>query len=51
MVHIITDTTAALPETLVQQLGIPIIPQVINFGTESFLEGGLGQGDLHAPPA
>ncbi len=39
MVHIITDTTAALPETLAQQLGIPIIPQVINFGTESFLEG------------
>ena len=39
MVHIITDTTAALPETVAQQLGIPIIPQVINFGTESFLEG------------
>ncbi|MBK7204205.1 MAG: DegV family protein [Anaerolineae bacterium] len=39
MVHIITDTTAALPETLARQLGIPIIPQVINFGTESFLEG------------
>ena len=39
MVHIITDTTASLPETMVQQLGIPIIPQVINFGTESFLEG------------
>jgi len=39
MVHIITDTTASLPEAMVQQLGIPIIPQVINFGTESFLEG------------
>jgi len=39
MVHIITDTTASLPQAMVQQLGIPIIPQVINFGTESFLEG------------
>ena len=37
--HIITDTTASLPEALAQQLDIPIIPQVINFGTESFLEG------------
>ncbi len=39
MVKIITDTTACLfPET-VQKYQIPVIPQIINFGTESFMEG------------
>lgn len=39
MVKIITDTTACmLPET-VQKYNIPVIPQVINFGNDSFLEG------------
>ncbi|MGC9356613.1 MAG: DegV family protein [Anaerolineae bacterium] len=39
MVKIIGDTTSGLPEEVVQKYGIPIIPQVIIFGEESFLEG------------
>lgn len=39
MVHIITDTTSGLPEAVARRYGIPVIPQVINFGNESFLEG------------
>ena len=39
MVKIITDTTACLSPESAGRLGIPIIPQVINFGEESFLEG------------
>ncbi len=39
MVKIITDTTAVLPESVARQYQIPIIPQVINFGTDSYLEG------------
>jgi DegV family protein with EDD domain len=39
MIHIITDSTAGLPTALAQQYHIPIIPQVILFGDESYLEG------------
>jgi len=39
MVHIVTDTTACLSPESAARLGIPIIPQVINFGEESYLEG------------
>lgn len=39
MVQIITDTTACLPLEIVQKLNIPVIPQIINFGNESFREG------------
>lgn len=39
MVHIITDTTACLSTAVAAQYRIPIIPQVVNFGSESFLEG------------
>ena len=39
MTKIITDTTACLPAEIAQRYAIPIIPQVINFGTESFYEG------------
>src|SRR5512139_118777 len=39
MVHIITDTTACLDPDFGRLHHIPIIPQVINFGEESFLEG------------
>lgn len=39
MTRIITDTTACLPTDIAQRYAIPIIPQVINFGTESFYEG------------
>lgn len=39
MVKIITDTTAGLSERVAQRYGIPIIPQVIIFGSDSYLEG------------
>jgi DegV family protein with EDD domain len=39
MVHIITDTTACLPPHEAQRLGIPVIPQVIIFGEQEYLEG------------
>lgn len=39
MVKIITDTTACLSPDIAQKFGIPIIPQVINFGEQSYLEG------------
>jgi DegV family protein with EDD domain len=38
MVKIITDTTACLQPETIQKYEIPVIPQVINFGNESFLE-------------
>jgi DegV family protein with EDD domain len=39
MVKIITDTTACLSPEIAQKYNIPVIPQVINFGEESYLEG------------
>jgi DegV family protein with EDD domain len=39
MVQIITDTTACLQAETVKKYQIPVIPQVINFGNESYLEG------------
>ena len=39
MIHIVTDTTASLLPEFCQQHPIPVIPQVINFGTDSYLEG------------
>ncbi|MEJ2559179.1 MAG: DegV family protein [Anaerolineae bacterium] len=39
MVHIITDTLAGLPAETARQYNIPVIPQVIIFGTDSYLEG------------
>jgi DegV family protein with EDD domain len=39
MVHIITDTTACLQPETVNKYQIPVIPQVINFGNDSYLEG------------
>jgi DegV family protein with EDD domain len=39
MVRIITDTTSGLPAQIAQKYHIPVIPQVINFGTNSYLEG------------
>lgn len=38
MVHIITDTTSGLPQDIAAQYDIPVIPQVINFGQDSYLE-------------
>lgn len=39
MVHIIADTTSCLQPHIAARYHIPIIPQVINFGSESYLEG------------
>jgi len=39
MVKIITDTTASLPAEIARRYNIPVIPQVIIFGTDSYLEG------------
>lgn len=39
MTRIVADTTSGLSPDLCRQLGIPLIPQVINFGKESFREG------------
>ena len=39
MVKIITDTTACLPAEFARQRDIPVIPQVINFGDDSYYEG------------
>ncbi len=39
MVHIITDTTASITKEFAQQHNVPIIPQIVVFGTESFREG------------
>jgi DegV family protein with EDD domain len=36
MIRIIADTTCALPREITNQLGIPILPQIIIFGEESF---------------
>ncbi len=39
MVKIITDTTSCLSPEFARRYQIPVIPQVINFGEESYLEG------------
>ena len=39
MTRIITDTTSCLTPEIAQRYAIPVIPQVINFGTDSYLEG------------
>lgn len=39
MIQIITDTTSCLAPEVAEKFNIPVIPQVINFGEESYLEG------------
>jgi DegV family protein with EDD domain len=39
MTRIVADTTCGLAPEMAQELGIPLIPQIINFGEESFREG------------
>jgi DegV family protein with EDD domain len=39
MVKIITDTTSCLPLEISNRYQIPVIPQIINFGEESYYEG------------
>ncbi|GAB4521394.1 MAG: DegV family protein [Anaerolineales bacterium] len=37
--HIVTDTTACLPPQIAAQYDIPIIPQIIHFGEQTFRSG------------
>lgn len=39
MVKIVADTLACLTPDVIERYKIPVIPQVINFGTDSYLEG------------
>ena len=39
MTRIITDTTACLPRSIQEKYQIPVIPQTIHFGEDSFTEG------------
>ena len=39
MTRIVADTTCGLAPEMAQKLGIPLIPQIINFGEESYREG------------
>lgn len=39
MVKIITDTTSCLPDEFAKKYNIPVIPQIITFGEESYYEG------------
>ena len=41
MVRIVADTTCGLPQELLQELGIPLIPQVVVFGEESYHDNEL----------
>ena len=36
MVRIVADTTAGLPREIFKSLGIPLIPQIVSFGEESY---------------
>lgn len=38
MIKIVTDTTSGIEQTWAKQHGIPVLPQVIYFGEESYLE-------------
>ncbi len=38
MIRIITDTTSGLPKEISERYHIPVIPQIINFGTKSYYE-------------
>jgi fatty acid kinase fatty acid binding subunit len=39
MTRVVADTTCGLPADVARQMGIPLIPQIIHFGEESFREG------------
>jgi DegV family protein with EDD domain len=37
-IHIITDTTAGLPQSIVDEFNIPVVPQYVHFGEETLLD-------------
>jgi fatty acid-binding protein DegV len=38
-IRIVTDSTCDLPESVVQECGITVIPLYVNFGARSYLDG------------
>lgn len=38
-IRLVTDTTACLPEGFAEAHGIEVVPQIVRFGDETFLEG------------
>jgi DegV family protein with EDD domain len=38
-IRLVTDTTACLPEGFAEAHGIEVVPQIVRFGEEAFLEG------------
>jgi DegV family protein with EDD domain len=46
-VKVVADTTANLPEDLVRELDIRIVPYCIQFGAETFYEGELSREEFH----
>ena len=38
-IRIVTDSTCDLPEEIVAEYGITVVPLYINFGDESYLDG------------
>jgi len=39
MTRLVTDTTACLPQTVIDKFEISVIPQIIHFGEDSYTEG------------
>jgi DegV family protein with EDD domain len=39
MIHVVTDSTASVPPSLVEECGIHVVPQIVNFGGETFRAG------------
>ncbi len=39
-IRIVTDSTADLPEEIIQELGITVVPLIVRFGAEALREGG-----------
>lgn len=39
MVHIVTDTTSCLPPEVTERYGIPVVPQVVHLGEQTYAEG------------
>jgi DegV family protein with EDD domain len=37
-IHLITDTTAGLPQPIVDEFNIPVVPQYVHFGEETLLD-------------
>lgn len=36
MIHIVTDTTAGLPQRVIDEYNVPVVPQYVHFGEETF---------------